>query len=137
MENVDAAEGLSAGWGLSASVGGVARTGRGGKSMRRLFVQLRERESEKGGPEKMLGKKDDDRGKEKDGDNDKDEGKGKAEGMPEEVIEGKGKAHERMKGEEKPNEKKKEDEGNRKPDLRTVVDIDPPRHRGPDEKKQV
>jgi len=43
MENVDAAEGLSAGWGLSASVGGVSRMGRGGKSMRRLFVQVRVR----------------------------------------------------------------------------------------------
>ena len=110
-ETVKRAGVTSAGGGGSRSGvggGGVVRTGRGRKVLAKV-----------GG--KSIEEKDE------------DEGKGKAEGTggkdDEERMEGKGKAQESKKGEEeKPDERENEDAGDeRKPDLWSVFDFDPPR----------
>ena len=107
-ETVKRAGAMSSGVGGSTS--GVVRTGRGRKVRGKV-----------GG--KSIEEKDED----------EDEGKGKAEGIgkedDEERVEGKGKAREGTKGEEEKSvEREKEDAGEeRKPDLWSVFNLDPPR----------
>ena len=107
-ETVKRAGATSGGGG--GSISGVVRTGRG----RKVRVKV--------GGKSIEGK-----------DEDEEKGKGKAEGLgkedDDERVEGKGKAPESTKGEEeKPDEREQEDAGEeRKPDLWSVFDLDPPR----------
>ena len=103
-ETVKRAGATSAGGGESTS--GVVRTGRGRKVRAKVggkFIEEKDEDEEKGkGKDEGLGKEND-----------------------EESVEGKGKA---QGEEEKPNEGEKEDAGDeKKPDLWSVFDLDPPR----------
>ena len=109
-ENIDAAEGLSASvGGVGGSGSGVVRTGRGRKVHAKVGGASEGRGREKGGEEKVLGEKDDDKGKEEDKDIRR----------------------------EREKESSRMHEGEKTKEAIDLFNLDPPRHRGPDEWKQV